>query len=110
MSDLRLSVRYWPVAMLPDGYFKERLTQLVSNPKTAMVTVVAKEGGSGKDWGAYIGWPAIRFMKPDCITPGTIYYCEHISSIGDVMGEGDKLSKDEAMKIFPEFADLLWRR
>lgn len=89
------------VVDLPDGYFKERLTEIAIDPEVADIWVVAKPGMIG-DWAAYIRFPSIDHTRPDQVLEYE-YYLESVRDPDDVLHHGDKLSEGEARQLFPEF-------
>jgi len=94
---------------LPPGYFKGQLEQLVKDPASAVVWVVAKEGYA-KDWAAYIGFPPLEQLKEKFRTSDNyIYYCTRVHFSGDVASRGDKLSQQEAEALFPELKSLRYK-
>lgn len=97
------------VANLPDCYFKEILTSMVTDVNKATVNVVAKKGVI-EDWAAYIGYPSYDFIKPEL--RGSIeinYYCSTLRTVTQVLAYGDKLDKQIAEIIFPEWRDKRYR-
>lgn len=92
------------VCDLPEGYYKGRLSEMVVN-SDVRVWVVAEEGSIG-DWAAYIGWPQFNEIRPECRSPEVMYYTTSHRLPEDVMALGDKLSREEAVALFPDFNDL----
>lgn len=94
---------------LPDGYFKEQLTQLVKEPELTTVWVVAKEGNN-RDWAAYIGFPHLEQLKEKFQGSSNYeYYCTRVHFSEDVASRGDKISEAEARAIFPEMEGIRYR-
>lgn len=84
---------------LPDGCYKERLTELTTNTDVK-VQVVAVAGGA-PDWTAYCGFPrSFHEMKPER-EKAYAYYVRNVSSLAGVMSSGDKFPEDEAKLLFP---------
>jgi hypothetical protein len=84
---------------LPEGYFKERLTELATSPDVE-VCVVATKGGY-EDWAAYLGWPrSINDIKPEA-QENARYYVARMSNPAGVASHGDKLSAKEAKFLWP---------
>ena len=97
------------VADLPDGYFKEKLSEYVKDANRAMVCVVAKEGNIG-DWACYIGWPKYHELKDQFQTENNLYYCTKQHYVKGVKSYGDKVSQKEAEQLFPEWSNRIYRR
>lgn len=94
---------------LPNGYFKGILKNIVKDPATATVWVVAKEGYA-KDWAAYIGFPILEQLQPKFQSSSNYeYYCNNVHFSNDVAAKGDKLSKAEAEELFPGLTHLRYR-
>lgn len=90
------------VSDLPECYHKELLQSMVVDPTKTKVNVVAVMGYIG-DWSAYIGFPeSIEDIVPEKRDPSMHYYVREVSSVEDVAGSGDKLSKEAAETLFPE--------
>jgi hypothetical protein len=92
---------------LPEGYFKERLTELCIDT-SPVVIVVAMDGQIG-DWAAYIGWPTFAAIKPEHRNNDIAYYCFTTGEAEMVAMYGDKLSRDEAIHIFPKLLEKVYR-
>lgn len=98
------------ISELPDCYQKEQLEKLTIEPKIATVFVVAKEGSAG-DWACYIGFPDYDNLKPEFKQkPEYIYYCNYVREPDSVASNGDKLSKEIAIQLFPEFKEKVYRK
>ena len=98
MSDI-ISTLTIPISELPDCYAKEQLCELVIDPKTTYVNVVAKAGGI--DWAAYIGFPTnIMEIRPEYRETNQ-YYVDCVSTPEQVKSNGDKLDKKTALALFP---------
>lgn len=103
-----LEVRCLSISQLPDSYFKQQLIDLVMDANRAMVNVVATKGSI--DWAAYIGFPSIENLKPEKINSNTIYYCCSVQDLEGVASNGDKLSEADAIFLFPQYKDKVYRR
>lgn len=96
------------VSDLPDGYFKERLTELARDT-SVIVYVVAKAGSIG-DWAAYIGFPEIEDMKDQYKDDyHYYYYCTNVHHPQGVLDHGDKLDRSMAIQLFPNWKDMRYR-
>jgi hypothetical protein len=105
----RISFVLTPIANLPQGYYKERLTELVRDPRVATVPVVAVEGLIG-DWAAYIGWPhEAQLSEAAKQNAECLYYANHRSTLAATEKQGDKLSEREALALFPGCAGMEYR-
>ena len=94
---------------LPDCYSKKQLIKLVKDPFITTVNVIAKQG-SIDDWACYIGFPNdIELLKTEYHTPEYLYYCNNVYEADGVLSNGDKLPKDIALQLFPEFSRLSYR-
>lgn len=95
---------------LPESYEKESLSRLCIDPATSHVHAVAKRGGLGTDWAAYIGWPDFEHLTEDTSTSHR-YYAINQHHPSDVLANGDKLSEAAAALIFPDWAAaFMYRR
>ncbi len=97
---------------LPESYERDQLSSFCVDPATSHVHAVAKRGGLGTDWAAYIGWPDVEHLSEEnkhnieCL-----YYASRQHAPYDVIATGDKLSEAVAAQIFPEWASkYMYRR
>lgn len=98
-----------PISQLPECFFKERLSNMVIDPDKASVIVVARLGVIG-DWASYIGYPSYDELSDWHKNRETIqYYCNTLRTPSQVSAYGDKLSKDIAEQLFPEWAYRSYR-
>lgn len=96
---------------LPDCSFKTFLTLLVQDAKTAKICAVAFLNPNNK-WDAYAGYPDIRDLKVkldiENLTPYSKeeidWRCENIRGHEEVLMLGEKLPKDIALILFPDWA------
>ncbi len=93
---------------LPDCYAKEMLQNMVIDSGSATINVVASIGVIG-DWSAYIGFPSYGSLKEEKKNESMFYYCTQVRFPEGVASNGDKLSKETAIKLFPQFKDLKYR-
>lgn len=96
------------VSDLPNCYYKERMTDMVKNPETTLIITVAKLG-TILDWACYIGWPEISELKEEYQTSDNYYYCSTLHSKNQVLAYGDKLEKETADQLFPNWSELKYR-
>jgi hypothetical protein len=101
---------------LPECEYKKFLTEIVQNPKTSKICVVAFSYPGGKSWDASIGYPDIRDLKAVEVTnqpwnqaQDILWKCENIRGHADVLLLGDKLPKEVACKLFPTWAGKAYR-
>jgi hypothetical protein len=98
-----------PISLLPECYYKEMLAGMVEDPNKATVYVVARMGVIG-DWSAYIGWPELKYIKGVRQTyRETEYYCTSVRTPKQVAAYGDKLDRQTAEQLFPEWKDRRYR-
>lgn len=101
-----LEARNISVSDLPDCYAKEQLVDMVDDPTTARINVVAVKGGIN-DWSAYIGFPtSINVIKEGKRVPSMLYYVLSVSTAEGVASNGDKLSRETAAVLFPSIAKM----
>jgi hypothetical protein len=85
---------------LPESYFREQLMLIAKTPEEE-VWIVAKSGGRGDDWSAYIGWPKYLSAYGEEMDP-TLYYRTMLASISGVESNDDKLDEVTAKLVFPD--------
>ena len=109
IKQTNIQYREIAISQLPDCYFKEVLSNYVTDTNKATVIVVAKLGVI-HDWAAYIGWPDKIYIKDGFQNSMDIeYYTSTLRTPLQVESYGDKLSEDVAMEIFPEWCDKKYR-
>lgn len=109
MEHKKVEYKLIKIKELPDCYSKELLLKMVENPNVADVYVVAKPGHIN-DWACYIGFPAFEQLNSEYKFRGEMtYYCYNVRNWDEVMANGDKLSKETAEILFPEFKHLQYR-
>lgn len=107
--DERTQVIKIKIKDLPEGYFKERLTDICVSPDVE-VHVVAKLGYIN-DWAAYIGFPQLLGeVKPQHQSDLALYLISGLYEPEDVEARGDKLGEEEACLLFPVLSVLNYRR
>ena len=89
---------------LPDCQHKARLSNMVTNSAEAKICVVAILNKDGT-WQAYAGYPDVRDLKPimQDYTFDIPWFCEFIRDRQQVIMMGEKLDKDTACILFPEW-------
>ena len=108
MSD-NFEVKEILIKDLPDSYEKEQLSSFCTDPQTSHVHVIAKEGFIG-DWACYIGWPNLEHLKKELMADlNRVWYAENQHEPSGVLAHGDKISKEMACAIFPEWKDKSYR-
>lgn len=97
------------ISQLPDSRHKTRLLNLVMNAEQSKVVVVAL-ANSDNTWQAYIGYPDIRDLRPivDDYTD-VAWCCENIRDRTQVLMMGDKLDRETAIVLFPEWGNKVYK-
>ena len=109
IQETKTQYREIAIADLPDCYFKEILSGMVIDTSKATVFVVARAGVIG-DWASYIGWPDIEQLQSYHKNRTDIqYYCLTLRTPSQVEACGDKLSKQTADELFPEWSYRRYR-
>ena len=88
---------------------KPDFQRLVRDDANPLLIFVAKEGRVD-DWAAYSSFPPLYSLKPAYNTPASQMSARRTNTPEKVERVGDKLCKEDALLIFPEFADLEYRR
>ena len=93
---------------LPDCIHKSRYTNIVQDAKQSKVVAIAALNETDGTWEAYIGWPDVRDLKVKAELPELddfdwLWFCENIRDAEQVKMLGDKLSKDVAEILFPDW-------
>ena len=110
LKDVEIEAKNLAIAELPKCYFRESLTSMVKDASVARVNVVAKRGGRGDDWAAYIGWPTLKDLKQEHVSDYTVHLCTRVVSVNQVLYYGDKLSESVAALIFPRWNEAFYYR
>lgn len=109
IQQTNIQYREITISQLPDCYFKEVLSNMVIDPNKASVFVVAKAGMIG-DWASYIGYPDIEQMQDYHKNRTDIqYYCLTLRTPSQVVKLGDKLDREIAEQLFPEWSYRSYR-
>ena len=109
IQETKTQYREIAIAELPDCYAKEVFSTYVTDPNKATVIVVAK-AGMISDWAAYIGWPDKSHIKDGFQSSMDVeYYTSTLRTPSQVQSYGDKLSKETADEIFPEWSYRRYR-
>lgn len=97
------------VSQLPDSRHKARLQSLVMDADQSSVVVVALSN-QDMTWQAYIGYPDIRDLKPIVKDYTDVSWCcENIRDRVQVMMMGDKLDRETAVQLFPEWSNKVYK-
>jgi hypothetical protein len=99
------------IDQLPECTFKELLTSIVQDTSQAKICVIAYLE-KDDSWNAYAGYPDVRdlvpAMKIESITPYSKdeigWRCENIRDCVAVLIMGEKLDKDTALLLFPDWS------
>jgi hypothetical protein len=86
-------------------YFK----LIVEDPSTTKVVVAAAMIDKGT-WSAFVGWPGIGRLKLiHQSIPIMQWSCSVIRTTDEVLATGDKLSKEAAVALFPEWKGMRYK-
>jgi len=97
------------ISQLPECFFKEVLSSMVVDADKSNVVVVARLGVIG-DWAAYIGYPAFDNLSEWHKNRENIqYYCNTLRTPSQVSAYGDKLDREVAEQLFPEWSYRRYR-
>ena len=99
------------INMLPDCSHKKLLIDLVTD-QAAKICVAACINSTDRTWQAYAGYPDVRDLKP---VPPTDYHfdiqwcCENVRDRANVLFMGEKLNKETAEILFPDWKDKTYK-
>jgi len=98
------------ISQLPDCQHKVRLENIVMNSKEAKIVVIAFLNFDNT-WQAYAGYPDIRDLKPiiQDYSFDVAWFCENIRDREQVLMMGDKLPKDAACILFPDWNEKTYK-
>jgi hypothetical protein len=94
---------------LPYSIHKQRMELYVTKMSDVKLCVIAIKK-IDKDWEAYVGYPDVRDLKVDYKDNANWepyeWCCENVHDVQQVKMMGEKLSKHDAMILFPDWAVL----
>lgn len=98
------------VSDLPECVHKSLLMKIVNDPKLAKICAVAFLNPD-RHWEAFAGYPDVRDLK--AVLPldtknwhphDIMWLCENVNDVMSVTMMGQKIPKDAAIKLFPDWS------
>ena len=96
---------------LPNSLHKSRMAMFVSDMKSTKLCVIAFRRHSTA-WEAFVGYPDIRDLKAtykdNDLWETYEWCCENVHDVHQVTIMGEKLSREDALVLFPDWSVLTY--